>query len=116
MNIIIIKQNIYQTIKLLMKFKWYILFYGLFYCFFVMEYIYPPEKNSPIWGSEAMEGAWNYINQEVYIKSIEDSLIEFFLLFLLATSNMRNHPRIAKLILILPWMGMLGGLLTMIFK
>ena len=99
-----------MTFKLLQQFKWYILIYLIFYYALIVEYLNPPEENSPIWGSEAMQGSWNYINQKVYIGSMKDTSISFVLLFLIGTSNIRNHPLLAKLIFLYPLFGLIAGL------
>lgn len=112
----IIKKNTSETFKLLWQFKWSIGAYLLFFCMFMAGYINPPEKNSPIWGSEATEGAWSYINQEVYLGSMRDDLIKLFLLFLVGTSNMRNHPLFAKLTFLSPWICVLLGVLIITYK
>jgi len=70
----------------------------LFIIFFVIEYFNPPAADDLIWGSEAMQGAWNYQNQQLYIQSCKYNLIISTLVFLIGTSNMRNHPKLAKII------------------
>lgn len=109
-----IKQCITETFKLLWQFKWYIAAYLIYYSMFIAEYFNPPEKDALIWGSEAMEGAWNYINQEVYIGSMKDTLIILLFFFLIGTSNMRNHPLLAKIIFASPWIVMLLGTFVII--
>ena len=118
-----IKQNIYktsqcikETLKLLWQFKWYIMVYLLFYSSFIAEYLNPPEKDALIWGSDAMEGVWNYVNQEVYIGSMRDTLIILLFFFLIGTSNMRNHPTLAKIIFLSPVLGAVVGLIIEIFQ
>ena len=105
-----------QTFKLLWQFKWYIVGYLIYYSIFIVEYFNPPEKDALIWGSEATEGAWNYVNQEVYIGSMRNNLTIFLLLFLIGTSNMRNHPMLAKIIFLSPLLGVIGGLIIGIFQ
>jgi hypothetical protein len=109
-----IKQSAIETFKLLWQFKWSITVYLLFYSMFVAEYFNPPEKDALIWRSEAMKGAWNYVNQEVYIGSMKDTLIILLLFFLIGTSNMRNHPILAKLIFLSPLTCMLVGIIVII--
>lgn len=46
---------------------------------------------------------WYCTNQEVYVGSLRLEIIILSLLFLLETSNIRNHPEIAKFIFILSW-------------
>jgi len=110
---LVLKKNTTETFKLLWQFKWYVLVYLFFYFALVMEYLNPPEKNSPLWKAEAMEGSWNYINKEVYMGSLRDTLIEFLLLFFIATSNMRLHPLLAKSILLFP---LICALLTILIS
>ena len=97
-----IKCCILETSRLLWQFKWYIAIYPLIFSFLIHEYFYPPAQDNPIFGSEAMSSAWNYVNQEVYIGSLKNDLIFWLCYFLLGTSNMRNHPLLAKLIFLLP--------------
>lgn len=109
-----IQQSSKETLKLLWQFKWYICVYVLFYLCYVMEYFSPPGKDSPMWSADAMKGDWVYTNQEVYIGSLKTALVELFFLFLIGTSNMRNHPILAKLIFLSPWICMLLGIIFMI--
>ena len=62
-----------------------------------------PTADDKIFHAEATSQIWSYTNQEVYIGSLRLEIIILSLLFLLGTSNMRNHPKIAKFIFILPW-------------
>ena len=98
----IMKAHIVETLKLLFKFKWYILVYLIFYFMLVVEYLNPPTIDDPIFNFAYNGGLWYYANQKVYIGSMRDDLIIFSLLFLIGTSNMRNHPRLAKFIFISP--------------
>ena len=109
-----VKQSAKETFELLWQFKWYIGVYLLFYSMFVAEYFNPPEKDALIWGSEATEGAWNYVNQEVYIHSMKLYSIIDTLIFFIGTSNMRNHPLLAKIIFLSPWIVMLLGTFVII--
>jgi len=111
-----IKNSITETFRLLWQFKWYIVAYLIYYSMFIAEYFNPPEKDALIWGSEAMEGSWNYTNQEVYIGSMKDTLIIFLFFFLIGTSNMRNHPLLAKIIFASPWIAILLGTLVIIWE
>ena len=97
-----IKNCILETSRLLWQFKWYIAIYPLIFVALIHEYFYPPTPDNPIFGSDAMSSAWNYVNQEVYIGSLKNDLIFWLCYFLLGTSNMRNHPLLAKLIFLLP--------------
>ncbi len=100
-----------EIIKLLLNFKWYIIFDFVFFLLLMYEYLNPPSVNDPIWNSEAMLGAWNYQNQQLYIQSCKYSLIISGLFFLIGTSNMRNHRMIAKIVFLFPlyagWIGLL---------
>ena len=98
----IVKEHIVDTLKLLLDFKWYVALYLLFYFILIWGYLNPPIENDAIFNSEYTQGLWYYINQEVYICNMQDLLIEFFLLFLIGTSNMKNHPTLAKLIFLSP--------------
>lgn len=109
-----IKQSIIETFKLLWQFKWSITGYFLFYSVWIMEYLNPPATDDPILQYEYSRGAWNYVNQEVYVGSMKDSLVELFLLFFIGTSNMRNHPLLAKIIFLSPWIVMLLGSIVII--
>jgi len=112
----LIKRNLLETFKLLLAFKWYICSYLLYYTVFVYTLIDIPSVDDPIWNSEAMHGTWNYINQEVYIASMRLYFIIDTLIFLLGISNMRNHPLLAKLIFLSPWIYILLGILVIICK
>ena len=91
-----IKYSMVETCRLLWQFKWYIAIYPLIFICLIHEYFYPPAKDDPIFGSEAMSYAWNYVSQEVYIGSLKNDLI-FWL------------PLLAKFIFLLPLLwGILG--------
>ncbi len=111
-----IKQNIAETFKLLWLFKWYILVYFLWWITSFVEMFNPPQENDPILNYEYIRGAWNYINQEVYIHSMELYCVIDGLIFLIGTSNMRNHPLLAKCIFLYPLIGIVLGLLVIIVK
>ncbi|MBQ7633805.1 MAG: hypothetical protein IJS88_06815 [Alphaproteobacteria bacterium] len=105
-----------ETFKLLWQFKWYIVAYLLFYSMFIIEYFNPPAADDPILNYEYTHGAWNYINQEVYIHSMKLYSIIDTLIFFIGTSNMRNHPLLAKIIFLSPWIVMLLGILVITCK
>lgn len=88
----IIKNNLKETFKLLRQFKWYILPYMFFYGILLMNYFMPSPKNYFIWYS------WCDYEQKIYIGTTQLLLVVFLLLFLLGTSNIRNHPWLAKII------------------
>ena len=63
-----------------------------------------------------------FANKENRIKcgitggTIALAVIIFVLLFLLATSNMRNHPKIAKCLFLFPWLDMVLGMAAQIIS
>lgn len=89
-----VKKIFNETSKLLWQFKWYIVPYILFYLHLLMSYFMPSKKNYCIWEYEE----WYNFDLRIYVKVTELMLIIFLLLFLIGTSNMRNHPLIAKCI------------------
>ncbi|MCQ2734992.1 MAG: hypothetical protein MJ212_03465 [Alphaproteobacteria bacterium] len=105
------KQCIKETLELLWQFKWYIAFDFIIFMLLLSEYFNPPSIDDMIWKSEAMRGTWNYQNQQVYVQSCKYGLVISALFFLVGTSNMRNHPLLAKLIFLFPlyigWFGIL---------
>ena len=109
-----IKQSVTETFKLLGQFKWSITGYLLFYSIGVAEYFNPPAADDPILNYEYTRGAWNYINQEVYIHSMKLYSIIDTLIFLIGISNMRNHPLLAKIIFLSPWIVLLLGIIVII--
>ncbi|MBR1649034.1 MAG: hypothetical protein IJ689_05490 [Alphaproteobacteria bacterium] len=88
------RQSIRETFKLLWQFKWYIFPYILFYSVLSLFYLTPSPKQYYYWRDKS----WYEYNTESYLALTELMLIIFALLFFVGTSNMRNHPRIAKLI------------------
>lgn len=115
-----VKQNLSETFKLLWQFKWSMLIYLLFYMMFVAEYLDPPAEDDPILQYEYSRGAWNYINREVYVGSMWNTLVELFLFFIIGTSNMRNHPKLAQLIFLSPiiifFLGLIVGIAEEIIR
>jgi len=89
-----IKQSTKETFKLLWAFKWYIFPYILFYLLLLSFYISPSPKLYNIWIYES----WFVYSQSLFLALTKLMLIMFALLFLVGTSNMRNHPILAKLI------------------
>lgn len=110
-----IKETIISTYKLLKEFKWYVGFNLFFVILVAANYIDRPAKDDPIFSAEAVSESWQYTNQEVYIGFSQMLLIIYILCFLLATSNMRNHPRLAKLLFLIPWFDMLCGMISALF-
>ena len=89
-----IRQSAKETGKLLWSFKWYIAPYVLFYVYLVINYLMPSPKNYYIWQKES----WYDFEITSYLAVTKLLLIIFFLLFLVGTSNTRNHPLLAKII------------------
>ena len=92
----VMKLNTVETLKLLFKFKWYILVYLIFYFMLCIDYLMPSPKNYFLWDS------WCAYDKQIYLAVTKLLLVIFSLLFLIGTSNMRNHPRLAKFIFISP--------------
>ena len=105
------KREIFETFRLLWCFKWYIAFDIIFFVLLALEYFNPPAADNPIWKSEVMSGIWNYPSQQLYITSSQYGLIISALFFVILTSNMRNHPLLAKIAFLFPlyigWVGLL---------
>ncbi len=100
-----------ETIDLMRPFKWYILLNVFIILTYIIELIYPPAKDDPIFNAEAYSEFWNYANQELYIEYLKFGLIYFTLILLLGTSNMRNHPKLAKFIFLFPLIrGIIGNI------
>jgi len=89
-----IRQTMSQTFKLLWQFKWYILPYIAFYIVLISFYLSPSPKQYNIW----MNKDWFVYDKSIYLALTKWMLMIFALLFFVGTSNMRNHPILAKLI------------------
>lgn len=89
-----IKQSVTETFKLLWQFKWYILPYIAFYIVLISFYLSPSPKQYNIW----MNKEWFVYDKSIYLALTKLMLVIFALLFLVGTSNMRNHPILAKII------------------
>jgi len=72
----------------------------------------PPAEDDPILRSEG--SGWEYTNREVYIETSRIALMAAVLWFFFATSNMRNHPKIAAFLFWYPWLQSLFDLLFML--
>lgn len=110
------KKYITDTGKLFWDFKWSVLVYALFYALFIMDYLNPPAADNPMFGAEHTREYWYYLNQEVYIENLKHRLIIFLLLFLVGTSNMRNHPLLARIIFLSPLFILIVNLITAIAR
>lgn len=104
-----------ETKKTLWPFRWYIFSYWIVGFLFFNEWFNPPKKDDPIFKAEATRDVWNYLNQEVYVASLKLECVIVVLLFFLATSNIKNHPKLARLLLLSPWIYALFNLIEMIF-
>ena len=96
------KAYVLSVMQLLKPFVWYIGFYGFYFFWVMVDYFNPPAEDDPLFGSVATLDSWNYINREVYVESQKLGIF-VVLIFLLATSNIKNHPKIAKFIFLIPW-------------
>ena len=108
-------QTLKETKKTLWPFKGVILFYWLLAFLPFYEWLNPPKKEDPIFKAEATREVWNYSSQEVYVASLKLECIIVVLLFFLATSNIKNHPKLARLLLLFPWFYALFSLIRIIF-
>ena len=111
-----IKQTFKDTLKTLWSFKWSVLCYWLFAYFPFLEYFDPPAKDDPIFKAEAMREDWTYLNYDVYHGTTKLHCIIVVLLFLIATSNMKNHPKLARFILLSPWIFIAFGSVCILFN
>lgn len=111
-----IKEIIISTYNLLKEFKWYVGLNLFFVILVAANYIDRPAKDDPIFSAEAVSESWQYTNQEVYIGFSQMLLIIYIQWFLLATGNMRNHPRLAKLLFLMPLLDMFCGLISALFE
>lgn len=111
-----IKQSITETFKLIWKFKWYVGLYLIYFIISCYTLIDIPAENDPILNYEYTRGAWNYINQKVYIGSMKLYFIIDTLIFLIGASNMRNHPLLAKVIFASPWIVILLGTFVVMYE
>lgn len=102
-----------QLADIVYPFRWYIGFNVLYLGMMFYAYFDVPSANDPIWGSEAAGKTWNYISQEVYIKSFRLELLIYVLLFLLGISNMKNHSKLAKIIFLFPCFHIAYNVLSM---
>ena len=109
----VVAKNITETFKLLWSFKWYVGLYLIYYFLCISLFFEIPEADDPIFRAEATSQLWYYTNQEVYVGSLKMKVSILSFLFLLGTSNMRNHPKIAKFIFILPWICAAMRLITL---
>ena len=97
------KAYVLSVMQLLKPFVWYIGFYGFYFFWVMVDYFNPPAEDDSLFGSVATLDSWNYINREVYVESQKLGIFVDVLIFLLATSNIKNHPKIAQFIFLIPW-------------
>ena len=109
-----LKTTLVESKKTLAPFKWSIGFYVLFLMWFVFQYIDAPRKDDPIFKCEETANLWYFTNYEVYIGSYKQFLTILFFIFFLALSNIKNHPRLARLILLSPWILLGLGLIKLL--
>ncbi len=76
-----LRQYLLSVIKLMRPFKWYMIFNGAYLFLLVFEYLNPPAKDDPIFGSVSTLDAWNYVNQEVYVESLKSGSLFLFCFF-----------------------------------
>lgn len=98
-----VEKSITVTFKLIWQFKWYAGLYLIYFIINIGLLLNIPTADDKIFNTEATSQLWYYTNQEVYVGSLRLEIIILTLLFLLGTSNIRNHPKIAKFVFILPW-------------
>ena len=98
-----VEKSITVTFKLIWQFKWYAGLYLIYFIINIGSLLNIPTADDKIFNTEATSQLWYYTNQEVYVGSLMLEIIILTLLFLLGTSNIRNHPKIAKFVFILPW-------------
>ena len=108
-------QTLKETKKTLWPFKGTIFFYWLLAFLPFYEWLNPPKNDDPIFKAEATRDVWNYLNQEVYVASLKLEWVIVVLLFFLAISNIKNHPKLARILLLFPWIYALFNLIEMIF-
>ncbi len=108
------RQALKETIKTLWPFKGLILFYLIMLYVFLHEWLNPPAKEDPIFKTDSTRDEWNYFNQEVYVGAVKLECIIMILLFLLATSNIKNHPKLARFLLLSPWIYALFNLIKIL--
>lgn len=98
-----VEKSITVTFKLIWQFKWYAGLYLIYFIINIGSLLNIPTADDKIFNTEATSQLWYYTNQEVYVGSLRLEIIILTLLFLLGTSNICNHPKIAKFVFILPW-------------
>ena len=94
--------------KRLWSFKWYILFSLLYIAGDVMQLADAPMRNNLIF---KINNSWQYANQAVFIATMQQALCIEVLILLLGFCNMKNHPRIAKFLFLLPWIWWAAGVI-----
>lgn len=89
-----IRQSISDTFKLLWQFKGYIMIYMVPYLYYSCVATSASKKHYFIWQD------WHPFDRDIYLGTGRLLLTIVTLLFFLAISNMRNHPLLAKIILL----------------
>ena len=105
-----LKITLVESKKTLAPFKWSIGFYVLFLMYAYFNYLYPCPKNYFIWNGKI----WYHYTPELYQAGMELALLILILILFLALSNIKNHPRLARLILLSPWILLGLGLIKML--
>ena len=93
-----------ETKKILWPFKGTIFFYWLLAFLPFYEWINPPKKDDPIFRADIFLNDITYTNYEVYMAFTKLYCVIYALYFLLATSNIKNHPKLARILLLFPWL------------
>jgi len=92
--------------KLAWSLKWYILLCLFYILSDVMQLMDLPTKNNLVF---KINNRWQYANQAVFIASMQQAICIDILIFWLGICNMKNHPRIAKFLFLLPWIWWAAG-------
>ena len=103
-------QTLKETVKTLGPFNGYIGLYLLFYMYLCLNYLSPSPKNYFFWN----EAYWYHFTPQIYLAGMRLVLWIFLLLFLVGTSNIKNHPLLAKMIFLSSvfWMILFCGIIS----
>ena len=105
-------QTLKETKKTLWPFKGTILFYWLLTFLPFYEWFNPPKKDDPIFKADAFSNDITYTNYEVYMAFTKLHCVIYALYFFLAISNIKNHPKLARFLLLLPWFFIGSGIVV----